>query len=441
VFELNFQVNARHTIGRMRLSYATVKQELAKEGTALKSSVGKALDQIAGHGSAILPSLSDETKAVLLDHYKRLNLKWVELDAPVQRSLAARPKPKLAQMMVCSEGVTPIRHHTQGADFFSEMYFLKRGDVDQKQGLATQSFLQVLMTAPQQEKKWIVPPAEGSKLSYRRTSLANWITDTEQGAGHLLARVIVNRVWLGHFGQGIVPTANDFGKQGKPPTHPELLDWLALDLIDNGWKLKRLHKLIMLSAAYQQSTASRDDGLKLDPQNELLWRHTPRRLEAEIIRDSLLAVSGQLDPTLYGPGSLDEGHKRRSIYFTIKRSKLIPMMQLFDQPEPLVSVGVRPSTTIAPQALAFMNSPHVREYARSFAAKLAAQESTPDQVALGYQAAIGRAPDAEELAASAAFIEAQEASYREAKGEDARQLALADFCQVLFGLNEFVYVE
>jgi mono/diheme cytochrome c family protein len=441
VFEFDFQVNAKHTIGRMRLSYAMQRRELADAAANIDLSVAKALYEIEGYGSAAL--LPDNTKATLLQHFQRQDPKWMELNAAVQASLAKKPTPTLTQMMVCSEGVTPIRHNTQGADFFNEYYFLKRGDVDQKQGLATQSFLQVLMTSKEQEKKWITAPPAGSKLSYRRASLANWITDTEQGAGHLLARVIVNRLWQGHFGQGIVPTMNDFGKQGKPPSHPELLDYLASDLIANGWKLKRLHKLMMLSSAYQQSTASRDDGLKLDPQNELLWRHAPRRLEAEVIRDSLLAVSGQLDETLYGPGTLDESHKRRSIYFMIKRSKLIPMMQLFDQPEPLVSVGNRPSTTIAPQALAFMNSPHVRGYAQSFAAKLmpATKKSLAESVTMGYQMAVGRAPDETELHDAVVFLESQTASYEAEKKASPEQLALADFCQVLFGLNEFVYVE
>ena len=138
---------------------------------------------------------------------------------------------------------------------------------------------------------------------------------------------------------------------------------------------------------------------RLDPENTLLWRRTPQRLEAESIRDSMLAVSGTLDRTLYGPGTLDEGHTRRSIYFMIKRSKLVPMMQLFDQPEPLVSVGSRPSTTIAPQALAFLNSPHVRGYAHNFAKRLlpAYEKSPADAVKQGYQAAIARQPDDDEL--------------------------------------------
>jgi hypothetical protein len=435
-FTLDFQGNHRHNIGRVRLAVASAAAPIALTGPAVPEEILATLDTPREQRTA-------EQQARLLAWYGPLDPAWAEANRPVAEHLARQPQPQHTQVMVCSEGVTPIRHHTQGADFFNEYYFLKRGDVEQKQGLATQSFLQVLMTAPEREKRWQVSPPAGSKLSYRRTSLARWITDAEHGAGDLLARVMVNRLWQGHFGRGIVPTANDFGVQGRPPSHPELLDWLARDLQQNGWKMKRLHKLIMLSQAYQQSSAARPEALQADPENALVWRVPPRRLEAEAIRDSLLAVAGQLDETMYGPGTLDQGHKRRSIYFMIKRSQLIPMMQLFDQPEPLVSVGNRPSTTIAPQALAFMNSPHVRGYALSFASQLnpTAEKSLTDAVTQGYRTALGRAPDAEELAASIAFVEGQTSTYQAEKKANPQHLALADFCQVLFGLNEFIYIE
>ena len=175
-------------------------------------------------------------------------------------------------------------------------------------------------------------------------------------------------------------------------------------------------------------------------ENQLLWRRTPRRLEAEVIRDSLLQVSGQLDRKMYGPGTLNEGMKRRSIYFMIKRSKLIPSMQLFDSPEPLVSQGKRPATIIAPQALMFMNNPQLRTYATTLAAKLSAAGDTAKSITLGYRLTLGRPPTATELKASQAFIDLQSASYQKAGRKDAGDLALTDFTQVLFGLNEFVYL-
>src|SRR5581483_9850995 len=164
----------------------------------------------------------------------------------------------------------------------------------------TQSFLQVLMRTPDEEKHWQVAPPPGWRTSYRRRSLANWITDTEHGAGALLARVIVNRVWQHNMGTGIVATPSDFGFQGERPTHPELLEWLAQELIDSGWRLKPLHKRIMTSAAYMQGTQYDKSRAKLDDEDRYYWRRVPRRLEAEIIRDNLLAVSGTLDTKQFG---------------------------------------------------------------------------------------------------------------------------------------------
>ena len=263
-------------------------------------------------------------------------------------------------------------------------------------------------------------------------SLAAWLTDTEKGAGQLLARVIVNRVWQHHFGRGIVATPNDFGFQGERPTHPELLDWLAADLIRNGWSLKRLHKNLMMSAVYQQASSFNETDAAKDPENHLLWRFTSRRLEGEAIRDSLLAVSGTLDPAMYGPGSLDETMRRRSVYFTVKRSKLPNSMIVFDWPEHIVSIGSRPATTVAPQSLYLMNSPEVRRYADALAKR------SGENVATVYTLAFSREATAAERDSAAAFLKEQTAYY-EGK-PDAAHRALTDFCQALLGSNEFLYL-
>ena len=285
------------------------------------------------------------------------------------------------------------------------------------------------MRGGKNEQSWVAPP-EGWRTSYRRRSPANWLTDTEHGAGHLLARVMANCLWQHHLGRGIVNTPNDFGPQGELPTHPQLLDWLALELIENGWRLKPLHKQIVMSATYRQSAAH--DAAKLaDPQNKLHWRRTPKWLEAEVIRDSILKVSGRLDERMFGAGTLDERMLRRSIYFMIKRSKFIPSMQLFDSPEPLVSQGSRPVTIIAPQALHFMNNGQVRASAMELARQLKAQPDTAAAV-LG-QTVLGRAPTPKEQKSIASFIDGGK-SYT----NNGRELALADFVQVLFGLNEFI---
>src|SRR5207253_8841387 len=168
-----------------------------------------------------------------------------------------------------------------GPDFYDKTYICKRGDPNQKEGEATQAFLTVLTNAPDGEKHWQVAPPKDWRTSYRRYSLANWMTDTKQGAGDLLARVIVNRLWQHHFGRGIVATPNDFGAQGERPTHPELLDYLASELIRNHWRLKPIHKLILSSNTFRQSGRLDKSKSTIDPNNSLLWRRVPRRLEAE----------------------------------------------------------------------------------------------------------------------------------------------------------------
>jgi hypothetical protein len=441
-FQLDFKKGKQQALGCLRVSVASDEgQTPLGVGGGVSESILRTLAKPADSRTKL------ET-AKLLAWYRHRDSAWQALYAAEREHAKQEPQPKILKIMVCSEGVTPIRHHTQGADFFNETFFLKRGDCDQKMGVAEQSFLQVLMRSPEREKHWQVDPPAGASTSYRRRSLANWITDTDDGAGHLLARVIVNRLWQHHFGRGIVATPNDFGVQGARPTHPELLDWLAAELIRNEWRLKPMHKLIMTSATYaQESEAGGQDSaataVSIDPANALLWRQNLRRLEAEAVRDSMLAVSGMLDRTQYGPGTLDEGHTRRSIYFMIKRSKLVPMMQLFDQPEPLVSVGERPSTTIAPQALAFLNSAHVRGYAHNFARRLLNEfaDSPSNLLKQAYLTSIGRSPDKDELSMAMSFIDKQTLSYQADQKEQPRELALTDFCQVLFGLNEFVYVK
>ncbi|MEO8493794.1 MAG: PSD1 and planctomycete cytochrome C domain-containing protein [Planctomycetota bacterium] len=444
---LEFNVNNKHNIGRLRLAITSAKERpaLNAKSVAQPDAELQLLKLPAG------VELTEARRNALLAIYKKTDEAWRTLNNSLQQHLAAKPQSKLTTVMVASENVPPIPNHGDGRGFphfYKDSFFLKRGDVNQKQGIAAEGFLQVLMRVDSPEatdptSHWKHAPPEGSRTSLRRSEVAGWITDTEHGAGQLLARVIVNRLWQQHLGRGIVGTPNDFGFQGERPTHPELLDWLAAELIRNEWRLKPIRKLIMTSSVYMQDSNHNDASAKIDPNNQLLWRFSPRRLEAEVIRDSLLAVSGQLDETQFGPGTLDEAMRRRSIYFMIKRSKLIPFLQVFDTPEPLASVGQRPSTTIAPQALIFMNNPLVREYAKSFAQRIATgeNETTEAIVRRGYVTAIARQPTEDELASSISFIEQQMASYDSELPASARMLAITDLCQVLMSLSEFVYVD
>jgi hypothetical protein len=367
---------------------------------------------------------------------------WQRLHRKVADHRKGEPRPNTVKALIASEGVPAVRLHTQGVDFFDKTYFLKRGDVEQKDGEAKQGFLQVL-TRGADEKTWQTPPPPGWRTSYRRRALAEWITDVDHGAGNLLARVIVNRLWQHHLGRGIVGTPSDFGFQADKPSHPQLLDWLAAELIRQGWSLKAIHKQILLSATYQQSAARDQEKVQADPDNRLFWHFPGRRLEAEVIRDAMLAVSGTLDRTPFGPGTLDEKMRRRSIYFFVKRSKLVPSMGLFDAPDALQGIDRRPQTTVAPQALLLMNNAVVRGYAEAFAKRVRPNQGVglEEAVRSAYCAALGRGPTDVELTAAVQFLHEQADSYWTEGRAQPTQLALADFCQTVLGLNEFIYVD
>jgi hypothetical protein len=432
-FTLTFRNNVGHGIGKPRLSITNSKTA-DLTAAALPESTKRLLELPVEKRTA-------EQTASIMNWYRQLDPEWRKLDTQVRDDLRKAPQPNLVKALVCSEGLPPIRLHSQGEDFLPDTFFLKRGDPAQKDGVAGPGFLQVLTAPSVDEKRWMKSTPKGSRLSYRRSAFADWITDVDHGAGQLLARVIVNRLWQHHMGRGIVATPSDFGTRGEKPTHPELLDYLASQLIRNGWRLKPIHKLIMLSAAYQQSSAIDEAKVKLDRENALFWRRPVQRLEAEVIRDSLLAIGGVLDAKMYGPGTLDESSKRRSIYFTMKRSKLIPMLVIFDAPDGTVGVGERPSTTIAPQALLLMNNRFVRDYAHAMAKRIAPDDSTPFEQAIrkSYFIALSRPASADEVADGVAFLNKQMNLYDGKSG--ARHLALADYCQVMMCLNEFVYVE
>jgi len=422
--------NPQHTLGRFRLSVSDQVQAMPEVGSS-------GPDAKVLHALEVLRKSIDESS----DDWKT-GLAWFATSDAEMSSLRQAvldlekqgPGLQMAKVMVTSEGLPHMSHHADDRGFphfYPETHLLKRGDVHQKQEVVSAGFLQVLAPAGIELSHWQVTPPEGwNRTSFRRATLANWMTDPKQGAGSLAARVMVNRLWQHHFGRGLVSTPNDFGVSGERPSHPELLDWLASDLIEHGWKLKRLHKLIMLSQTYMQSGAYDEPRAVIDRENVLLWRRTPQRLEAEAIRDSMLAVSGRLDLTQFGPGTLDQNMTRRSVYFFIKRSQLIPMMMLFDWPEHLVSIGQRPVTTIAPQALMFMNSPQGRDYATAFAKRLP-QDAPEQTVREAWRLAFGRTPTDAESAASVQFLNQQ---------PDANQ-AIINLCQTILSMNEFVYVE
>lgn len=364
---------------------------------------------------------------------------WTQRHDAEKAHLAKKPQPKLTPIFAARQnGAT----YNFGADT-RKVYFLSRGNSNAKTGLATPAFLRVLTNAEHGEKQWLLqdPAAETPVTRHPRVALADWMSDDKHGAGNLLARVIVNRLWQHHFGKGLVATPSDFGAQGARPTHPELLDYLARRLIDGGWKLKPIHKLMVMSSVYRQSSAATEASLQGDPDNQLWSRRPPLRMEAEIIRDNLLTVSGTLDKKMFGPGSLSEKDTRRSVYLKIKRGSLIPMLQLFDAPDAIQSIGDRGVTTVPPQALALMNSPFIRQQAEKLAERIR-QGGAADPAAFveeAFWATLSRPPSSGEQESMAAFIHAQAVSY--AGDPNALNTAMADFCQTMLCLNEFVYVD
>ena len=335
---------------------------------------------------------------------------------------------------------------------------LKRGDVEKKEGDVGYGVLSVLNAAENDIASRI--NAIGKQSGDGRTGLAQWLTDVDRGAGSLLARVIVNRLWQHHFGVGLVKSSNNFGKVGDEPTHPELLEWLAGKLIREGWKLKSIHELIMKSAVYRQSILWDKERDAIDPENKLLWRRVPRRLEAEILRDSIMNTSGTLSRKLYGPsvkpwvstdaiktGSTNKwptnvkdgpGTWRRSIYVFMRRSMRVPFFETFDVPDAMQSRGVREQTTVATQALLLLNNKFVRDQAKHFASRVleavsssGSKEGEQDMKAIVEQAywlAFSRGPTVDEITLGVELLS------REGQNVE-------NFCHILFTLNEFAYVD
>jgi mono/diheme cytochrome c family protein len=320
-------------------------------------------------------------------------------------------------------------------------WFLHRGSVDSRGPDMAPGTLSVLG-----DFRFPEPPA-GAGSTWRRRGLAEWLTRRDNP---LTARVMVNRLWQHHFGEGIVRTPSNFGKLGELPSHPELLDWLATEFMDRGWSLKQMHRLMLTSEAYRMKSDDTAAGLEIDPENRLFWRMARFRLEAETIRDLILDVSGNLNRTLGGPcvypyidpklfqsstkrtwpGQPDDDPAtwRRSLYVYSKRSIRYPLFETFDQPNLINSCERRNRSTIAPQALLLMNNNFVLFEAGKFAERLRSEAGADveRQIERAYHLALGRVPTAFEQEKAGEFIRTT-------------PNGLAEFCQLIFNLNEFMY--
>ncbi len=304
----------------------------------------------------------------------------------------------------------------------------------------------------------------------RRKALAEWLARPDHP---LTARVIVNRLWQGHFGRGIVATPSDFGTQGREPTHPELLDWLATELVARGWSLKAIHRLMVTSATYRQSSVPAAKATELDPENTLFARMPRRRLEAEAVRDALLAVSGTLDRRVGGPSVFPDlppgvetrggwtrsasasDRNRRTLYVFVRRNLRYPLLDAFDAPDTNTTCPERNVSVNAPQALMLLNSGLVLDQARAYAGRLYREAADRnDKAALvrsAYRLAFGRDPDADESARGVAFLDSQPALLSGRRPTlpsptpdgipTAQAAAMVDYCHALLNLNEFVFVD
>jgi hypothetical protein len=372
----------------------------------------------------------------------------------------------------------PVAHAwtIKDADKVPATYVLKRGDPKRKDSLVQPAFPRVLVAAKDSN--------QGPESSERRDrlALARWLTNPEHP---LTARVMVNRLWQYHFGRGLVATPNDFGLRGERPTHPELLDWLACEFVDNGWSIKHIHRLLLLSSTYQQASRGRgsEQAKRKDPDNRLLGRMNRRRLEGEALRDHVLATAGTLNRILGGPmvrvplepevydlifteGEPDglwpvtpdvREHTRRSIYLYAKRNVRLPLLEAFDRPDTLTSCPVRPVSTFAPQALILMNGPLLQTQSKQFAARLLREcgANVDRQIERAYRLALARPPRNQERQMAHEFLVTQadlirdRLRARQAVGlppevpdtvDPALAAALVDYCLALLNSNEFIYV-
>jgi hypothetical protein len=371
-------------------------------------------------------------------HIKKVRMQLAKAERQPAEKLRAEVKRLETQLPAPLPTVSSVRNIE---DKRSSIHLLARGDENKKKQRLGMRYLGVLLTDDAPELPADTPGP--------RTRLAKWITDP---AHPLTARVIVNRIWQGHFGRGLVRTPNDFGFNGMPPTHPELLDFLANEFVAGGWKFKPLHRLIVMSSTYRQGSATkgRKDALAKDPGNRWLWRYQRRRLQAEEIRDSMLAAAGKLDSGTGGPSVMlpvkrelidllykpsqwkvtpdERKHNRRSIYLIAKRNLRLPFLEVFDQPSLQTSCARRVATTHAPQALELLNGEFSNRMASFLAARLRKDvgKNPRQQIEQGFRLTTGRPPSARELAIALSFLERE---------------PLEEFTLALLNLNAFLYVE
>jgi hypothetical protein len=393
------------------------------------------LDERRRPGKPATPKVSDDDLARRFPEYAAVR-------EQVQKAIAAREKDRPAPLeklaVIVETDPKPLPHH-----------LLRRGRHNAP-GPVVQPGVPAALTVSGNDYR-LGPRPPGRTSSGRRSAFAHWVTSPKNP---LFARVMVNRLWQHHFGVGLVSTPDNLGRSGARPSHPELLDWLAVEFVRSGWSVKAIHRLILNSAVYRQSSTSRAKAAALDSDNRLLWRYPLRRLDAEAVRDAMLVVSGELDRRLGGPYTptrrlggtvaVDEkqpGARRRSLYLQQRRTQVATFLELFDAPAMALHCSARTTSTVPLQALTLLNSEFALGRADAFARRLRREAGADPErhLALAFRLAWGREPAAVERTAARRFLQAQRTAYGHLK--DGEQRVWRDFCQMVLASNAFLYVE
>jgi cytochrome c553 len=428
---------------------------------------------------------NEEEKRLARDAQRMIDVNWDELVpalSPEDREKRAALRRQMHNLELYAPD--PLPKALAVTDLLNPvppMHLLRGGDPHRLGDEVQPRFPSVMSPKDAPVNSEIAPVRLGEfKSTGRRLALARWLTEPDHP---LTARVMMNRLWHHHFGRGIVATPNDFGRNGRQPTHPELLDWLATEFVARGWSLKQMHELIVLSNAYQQSSAIDAAKARIDPDNKWLWRMNRQRLDAESVRDTVLAIAGNLTEQLGGPSIKvplepevydtiftehepdnlwpvhpdPRQHTRRSLYLIRKRNVKLPLLVAFDAPDLMSSCGARSVSVHALQSLTLMNSEFMLAQSRALAERLFRETGGNERVMMTrlYELALARAPRPAELRATQSFLNDQAAIIRgrvargEAitrlkdlpKGADgARAAAWVDLCLATMNLNEFVYL-
>ncbi len=452
-----FFAGAIRPSGPVLPSYKRVIVEAAKAEQEAAEQINKPLDEVIkalkslraarlSQFRAKHPKGDEATEAEVKEMFPEFRAKADQLEGELKEEESQRVNLPAIRALYDLDADPPPTHILHRGDFL-------------KPGEEVQPGIPAVLDNPERPYA-AARPAPEADTTGRRTAFAEWLT---QPAHPLTARVMVNHIWAWHFGRGIVPTRDNFGESGEAPANQELLDWLATEFVRRGWSIKALHRLMLNSSAYRQASRARPAEMKLDPENKLLWRMTPRRLEAEIVRDGMLAAAGKLDSTMYGEPVMtktkpsgeivplgDTSGGRRSIYQLVRRSAPQSLLNVFDAPVMEINCARRTTSVSASQSLALMNSEFIAAMAEHFARRILAEAPPsygpdgpvdPRTIEHAFRVGLARKPSAVETNRLLWFLHSQAERYSDLQGKSLATRLYAELGQALMSMNEFIYVD